>query len=67
MVFLRALGSVRGTLDAAGDLHALVSHDPWGQVERGTAPTFGFTGEFLQGDQIYLCAVGLGALTHIRL
>ncbi|KAB8144824.1 hypothetical protein F8S13_03020 [Chloroflexia bacterium SDU3-3] len=51
-----ALGSVRGTLDAAGDLHSLVSYDPWGQVESGTAPTFGFTGELQQGDQVYLRA-----------
>jgi RHS repeat-associated protein len=40
-----ALGSVRQTLDDSGAVLGRVDYDPWGQVESGTVPTFGFTGE----------------------
>jgi RHS repeat-associated protein len=44
-----ALGSVRQTLDAAGVPQATTSDDPWGQVQTGSVPTFGFTGELHDG------------------
>jgi len=40
-----ALGSVRQTLDDAGTPLGAVNYDPWGTVESGTVPAFGFTGE----------------------
>jgi RHS repeat-associated protein len=40
-----ALGSVRQTLSDAGTPLGIVNYDPWGTVESGTVPTFGFTGE----------------------
>ncbi len=52
-----ALGSVRQTLDDNGTILSNVTYDPWGQVERGLSPGFGFTGE-LQDDagMVYLRA-----------
>jgi RHS repeat-associated protein len=44
-----ALGSVRQTLDAAGVPQATTNYDPWGQVQSGSVPTFGFTGELHDG------------------
>jgi RHS repeat-associated protein len=44
-----ALGSVRQTLDAAGAPQATTSYDPWGQLQTGSVPTFGFTGELHDG------------------
>jgi RHS repeat-associated protein len=40
-----ALGSVRRTVTDAGVPLGIVNYDPWGTVETGTVPTFGFTGE----------------------
>ncbi|MBK9944977.1 MAG: RHS repeat-associated core domain-containing protein [Kouleothrix sp.] len=40
-----ALGSVRRTVTDAGVPLGVVQYDPWGSVESGTVPTFGFTGE----------------------
>ena len=40
-----ALGSVRRTVSDAGVPLGVVQYDPWGSVESGTVPTFGFTGE----------------------
>jgi RHS repeat-associated protein len=40
-----ALGSVRQTLSDSGTVLGSVNYDPWGTVESGTVPTFGFTGE----------------------
>jgi RHS repeat-associated protein len=40
-----ALGSVRQTLSDTGTSLGSVNYDPWGTVESGTVPTFGFTGE----------------------
>ncbi|HEU4321507.1 MAG TPA: DUF6531 domain-containing protein [Roseiflexaceae bacterium] len=40
-----ALGSVRQTWGDAGAPSASIWYDPWGQVEQGDVPTFGFTGE----------------------
>ncbi len=40
-----ALGSVRMTLDDAGASLGAVNYDPWGTVESGSVPVFGFTGE----------------------
>jgi RHS repeat-associated protein len=40
-----ALGSVRQTLSDSGAVLGMVNYDPWGTVESGTVPTFGFTGE----------------------
>jgi len=40
-----ALGSVRQTLSDSGAALGSVSYDPWGAVESGSAPSFGFTGE----------------------
>jgi RHS repeat-associated protein len=40
-----ALGSVRQTLSNSGIALSNVNYDPWGTVESGTVPTFGFTGE----------------------
>ena len=51
-----ALGSVRQILSDAGAAQGSVLYDPWGQVQRGTVPTFGFTGELQQGSQVYLRA-----------
>ncbi len=39
------LGSVRRTLDDDGQATAALLYDPWGQVESGATPGFGFTGE----------------------
>jgi RHS repeat-associated protein len=53
-----ALGSVRQTTDSGGTPGWGVWYDPWGQVEQGAVPTFGFAGE--QHDtftgQVYLRA-----------
>jgi RHS repeat-associated protein len=43
------LGSVRQDLDRSGAPQALTHYDPWGQVQTGNAPTFGFTGELHDG------------------
>ena len=40
-----ALGSVRMTLDDTGAPLGVINYDPWGALESGTVPTFGFTGE----------------------
>jgi RHS repeat-associated protein len=40
-----ALGSVRQTADSGGTPGWGVWYDPWGQVEQGSVPTFGFAGE----------------------
>src|SRR5262249_51508011 len=40
-----ALGSVRRTGADAGTPLGVVNYDPWGTVESGSVPTFGFTGE----------------------
>ncbi|GAB4199358.1 MAG: hypothetical protein OHK0022_19520 [Roseiflexaceae bacterium] len=40
-----ALGSVRQTLSDSSTLLGSVAYDPWGKVENGSVPTFGFTGE----------------------
>src|SRR5262245_57822048 len=39
------LGSVRQTLSDSGAALGSVNYDPWGTVESGSVPTFGFTGE----------------------
>ena len=39
------LGSVRQMLGDAGVPLDVVNYDPWGAVESGSVPTFGFTGE----------------------
>jgi RHS repeat-associated protein len=44
-----ALGSVRQTLDAAGVPQATTSDDPWGQLQSGSVPTFGVTGDLHDG------------------
>ena len=51
-----ALGSVRRTVSDAGVPQGSISYDPWGTVESGTVPTFGFTGELQQGGDVYLRA-----------
>jgi RHS repeat-associated protein len=40
-----ALGSVRQTADSGGTPGWGIWYDPWGQVEQGSVPTFGFAGE----------------------
>lgn len=40
-----ALGSVRLTLSDSGGVLGILNYDPWGTVESGIVPTFGFTGE----------------------
>ncbi|HEU4327339.1 MAG TPA: RHS repeat-associated core domain-containing protein [Roseiflexaceae bacterium] len=40
-----ALGSVRQTSSDTGAPSAPIWYDPWGQVEQGSVPAFGFTGE----------------------
>jgi RHS repeat-associated protein len=40
-----ALGSVRRTTTEAGVADLPIFYDPWGTVESGMVPTFGFTGE----------------------
>src|SRR5262249_18020895 len=40
-----ALGSLRRTVADAGTPLGTVNYDPWGTVETGSVPTFGFTGE----------------------
>jgi len=41
-----ALGSVRRTFDGASATpQSTINYDPWGVVESGSVPTFGFTGE----------------------
>jgi RHS repeat-associated protein len=51
------LGSVRQTLNASGAVLSSVDYDPWGQVESGTTPGFGFTGEMQDsGGMVYLRA-----------
>jgi RHS repeat-associated protein len=40
-----ALGSVRATLDGAGNVLATTSYDPWGLPHAGAIAPFGFTGE----------------------
>jgi hypothetical protein len=63
-----ALGSVRQTLDDSSAVLGSVTYDPWGQVERGSVSTFGFTGE-LQDDQgmVYLRARWYNVFRAIRL
>jgi RHS repeat-associated protein len=39
------LGSVRQTLSDSGAVLGTVNYDPWGTLESGSVPTFGFTGE----------------------
>jgi RHS repeat-associated protein len=51
-----ALGSVRRTVSEAGVPQGVISYDPWGTVESGTVPTFGFTGELQPGGDVYLRA-----------
>jgi RHS repeat-associated protein len=51
-----ALGSVRRTVTDAGVLLGIITYDPWGSVETGAVPTFGFTGELQQGGDVYLRA-----------
>jgi RHS repeat-associated protein len=52
-----ALGSVRLMLSNSGGAFGVVNYDPWGAVENGTLPTFGFTGELQdQGGMVYLRA-----------
>ncbi|MBK9944711.1 MAG: RHS repeat-associated core domain-containing protein [Kouleothrix sp.] len=51
-----ALGSVRRTVSDAGVPQGSISYDPWGTVESGTVPTFGFTGELQQGGLVNLRA-----------
>ncbi len=52
------LGSVRQTWDDGAWPGASVWYDPWGQVEQGPVPTFGFTGELHDAElgQIHLRA-----------
>jgi RHS repeat-associated protein len=40
-----ALGSVRATLDASGNVLASTSYDPWGLPQASAIAPFGFTGE----------------------
>ena len=51
-----ALGSVRQSLNDMGAATGSIFYDPWGQVQSGTVPTFGFTGELQQGANVYLRA-----------
>ncbi len=52
-----ALGSVRQTLNASGTVLGSVTYDPWGQVESGITPGFGFTGEMQDSSgMVYLRA-----------
>ena len=52
-----ALGSVHQTLDDSGTVLSSVNYDPWGQVESGTTPGFGFTGEMQDAaGMVYLRA-----------
>ncbi|MBK9944975.1 MAG: hypothetical protein IPP13_25565 [Kouleothrix sp.] len=51
-----ALGSMRRTVSAAGVPQGVISYDPWGSVESGAVPIFGFTGELQQGGDVYLRA-----------
>jgi RHS repeat-associated protein len=68
-----ALGSVRQTLDAAGVPQATTSDDPWGQVQQGAAPVFGFAGELqdtlVDNQLVYLRArwyhTGSGMFTSV--
>jgi RHS repeat-associated protein len=39
------LGSVRQTFNDAGIVQGSTNYDPWGKVESGSVPMFGFTGE----------------------
>ncbi|HEU4323433.1 MAG TPA: FG-GAP-like repeat-containing protein [Roseiflexaceae bacterium] len=50
------LGSVRQTLDMGGLPLGPVSYDPWGEVQSGNPPAFGFAGELsdADGSLIYL-------------
>ena len=50
-----ALGSVRQTLNNSGAVLGSVTYDPWGQVESGSTPGFGFTGELQdESGMVYL-------------
>ncbi|MBK9944709.1 MAG: hypothetical protein IPP13_24200 [Kouleothrix sp.] len=51
-----ALGSVRRMVSEAGVPQGVITYDPWGTVESGSVPTFGFTGELQQGSDVYLRA-----------
>lgn len=51
-----ALGSVRQTMNDSGVVLGNVTYDPWGQVQFGSVPMFGFTGELQQGSNVYLRA-----------
>jgi RHS repeat-associated protein len=51
-----ALGSVRQTLTDAGVVASTTSYDPWGVVQDGIQPQFGFTGELHSGSMVYLRA-----------
>ncbi len=67
-----ALGSVRQTWGDAGAPSAPIWYDPWGQVEQGSVPTFGFTGELHDAafDMVHLrarwYASGQGTFTAFR-
>jgi len=51
-----ALGSVRQTLDDAGEVLATTSYDPWGTPQGTLSAPFGFTGELHHPGQVYLRA-----------
>jgi RHS repeat-associated protein len=52
-----ALGSLRQTLNASGSVLGSINYDPWGQVESGITPGFGFTGEMQDSlGMVYLRA-----------
>jgi YD repeat-containing protein len=46
-----ALGSMRQTLSDTGAALGSVCYDPWGGVESGSVPMFGFTGEVQDNDR----------------
>jgi RHS repeat-associated protein len=51
------LGSVRQTLDDSGSVLSSLNYNPWGTVESGTTPGFGFTGEMQDSEgMVYLRA-----------
>ena len=60
-----ALGSVRQTPNDSGAVSNNTFYDPRGQVQGGSIPTFGFTGELQQGRNVYLRAVVQWAHRHV--
>jgi hypothetical protein len=51
------LGSVRQTINSSGTVLGSLNYDPWGTVESGTTPGFGFTGEMQDSvGMVYLRA-----------